>query len=71
MPKRPNLSQIQEALTRGTPEPLEQDDGSVAQVINYGKVRVIINEESPWRSTTYFLRNRPSGGPPVAAGDKR
>lgn len=58
MPGRPNLTQIQEALTRGVPEALEQGDGGIAQVINYRGVRVIINEDSPWKSTAYF----PGGG---------
>ena len=58
VPGRPNLTQIQEALTRGVPEALEQGDGGIAQVINYRGVRVIINEDSPWKSTAYF----PGGG---------
>lgn len=54
LPGRPGLAQIRDALTRGTPEPLQQGDGSIAQMINYGGVRVIINEDSPWRSTAYY-----------------
>lgn len=54
VPGRPRLSQIQEALTRGVPEALKQGDGTIAQVINHGGVRVIINEGSPWRSTAFF-----------------
>ncbi|MFV0460174.1 MAG: hypothetical protein ACK5MT_15530 [Actinomycetales bacterium] len=54
IPGRPSLAQIQDALTLGTPEALKQGDGTIAQVINHGGVRVIINEESPWRSTAFF-----------------
>ncbi|WP_167736455.1 RHS repeat-associated core domain-containing protein [Nocardioides sp. 1609] len=58
VPGRPNLTQIHEALTRGVPKALGQGDGGIAQVINYRGVRVIINEDSPWKSTAYF----PGGG---------
>ncbi len=54
VPGRPSLEQIREALTRGVPEVRKQRDGTLAQEINYQGVRVIINENSPWRSTAYF-----------------
>ena len=40
IPGRPGLSQIQEALTKGIPEAVKQGDGTIAQVINRGGVRV-------------------------------
>ena len=54
IPGRPGLTQIMDALTRGTPQSLKQGDGSIAQMIDHEGVRVIINEDSPWRSTAFF-----------------
>lgn len=54
IPGRPGLAEIREALTRGAPEPLTQGDGSIAQMINYRGLRVIINEDLPWRSTAFY-----------------
>ncbi|WP_148616435.1 polymorphic toxin-type HINT domain-containing protein [Nocardioides rubriscoriae] len=54
LPGRPGFAQIQEALTRGTPEAVKQGDGSIAQMINYRGLRVYINEDRPWRSTAFY-----------------
>ena len=50
---RPSLAQISEALAKGTAEDLIQGDGTLARVINYKGIRVIINENNPLRSTAY------------------
>lgn len=48
---RPGLSEIRRVLDRGVPTPLE---GQNAFRLDYKGVRVIINEDMPWRSTAYY-----------------
>ena len=48
---RPSLDEIQNVITRGTPEPIS---GQNAVRIQQGNVRVIINEDNPLRSTAYY-----------------
>ncbi|WP_439902366.1 RHS repeat-associated core domain-containing protein [Microbacterium azadirachtae] len=50
---RPTYDAIYEALQKGMPQAVRQADGRLAQVINYRDIRVIVNEDMPWRSTAY------------------
>ncbi|MGB3438436.1 MAG: polymorphic toxin-type HINT domain-containing protein [Actinophytocola sp.] len=49
---RPGLSEIENALRNAGPV---QREGQNAAEFNYRGVRVIINYDVPWRSTTYYL----------------
>jgi hypothetical protein len=48
---RPSLEEIQAVLDRGQPVQLPGQD---AVQLEYGGVRVIVNENMPWRSTAYY-----------------
>jgi RHS repeat-associated protein len=48
---RPTLDEIQAALERGAVSTLQ---GQNAVQLDYGGVRVIVNEDLPWRSTAYY-----------------
>ncbi len=53
-PKRPDFKEIHQAITRAEPQPLP---GQNAVKFEYGKVRVIINKDLPWKSTTYYINS--------------
>lgn len=55
IPGRPTLDEISTALEKAQPTPLE---GQNAVQYEYGGVRVIVNQDAPWRSTAYY----PGGG---------
>jgi hypothetical protein len=48
---RPSSAEVDAALTKGTPERLP---GQNAEKFEYNGVRVIVNYDMPWRSTTYY-----------------
>ncbi|WP_051970087.1 WXG100 family type VII secretion target [Kitasatospora azatica] len=48
---RPSRSQIDDALTKGTPQKLP---GQNAEKFEYNGVRVIVNYDMPWKSTSYY-----------------
>jgi hypothetical protein len=50
---RPTEQQVNAALTKGTPVKLE---GQNAEQFDYNGVRVIVNYDMPWRSTSFTLR---------------
>ena len=52
---RPTPAQVEEALTKGTPEPLP---GQNAELFRYGRIKVILNYDVPWRSTSYVVEGR-------------
>ncbi len=49
---RPTQAQVEEALTKGTPQKL---DGQNAELFRYGDTKVILNYDMPWRSTAYTI----------------
>lgn len=53
---RPNLGQIEATLRNAGPVQLRNADGSLqnAASFDYNGVRVIIDYDQPWKSTTYF-----------------
>jgi hypothetical protein len=51
IPGRPSLNEIETVLDRGKPVPIP---GQNAVQLEYGGVRVIVNEDMPWRSTAYY-----------------
>jgi type VII secretion system ESX-1 substrate len=52
---RPTPEEIEEALAKGTPEPLP---GQNAELFRYGRIKVILNYDMPWRSTSYVIGGR-------------
>lgn len=48
---RPGSAEVNDALTQGTPEKLE---GQNAEKFEHDGVRVIVNYDMPWRSTSYY-----------------
>jgi hypothetical protein len=48
---RPTSAEVDDALTKGTPERLP---GQNAEKFEYNGVRVIVNYDMPWRSTSYY-----------------
>ncbi|MFJ6750433.1 putative T7SS-secreted protein [Streptomyces sp. NPDC091266] len=48
---RPTRDEIDAALTKGEPQPLP---GQNAEKFEHNGVRVIVNYDMPWRSTTYY-----------------
>jgi hypothetical protein len=53
---RPTKAEIQAALDKGTPvKPTnQQDPDSNQEQFDYKGVRVIVNYDMPWRTTTYY-----------------
>jgi hypothetical protein len=52
---RPSMKEIDDALTKGRPERIE---GQNAELFRYGKVKVILNYDTPWKSTGYVVKGR-------------
>jgi uncharacterized protein YukE len=54
---RPSQTQVSDALNKGTPERLYNKDGTPrnAEQFDYNGVRVIVNYDMPWRSTSYKI----------------
>jgi hypothetical protein len=53
MNRRPISTEVEDALTKGTPERLP---GQNAEQFDYEGVRVIVNYDMPWRSTAFYKR---------------
>jgi hypothetical protein len=49
---RPGSAEVEEALTKGIPQQLE---GRNAERFDHNGVRVIVNYDMPWRSTSYHI----------------
>ena len=54
---RPSQQQVSDALNKGKPERLYNEDGTPrnAEKFEYNGVRVIVNYDMPWRSTSYKI----------------
>jgi hypothetical protein len=53
--ERPTLEEVENALTKGRPERIE---GRNAESFTYGKVKVILNYDIPWKSTSYVIKGQ-------------
>jgi hypothetical protein len=49
---RPSIAEVEEALNKGTPERLP---GQNAELFRYGRIKVILNYDAPWKSTSYVI----------------
>jgi hypothetical protein len=52
---RPTTREIEEALEKAEPERIE---GQNAELFRYGRVKVILNYDVPWKSTSYVIGGR-------------